>query len=77
MLNLGSLNPQQRLAVERAEQVSERALEKDLCIHIFSVSAALVGVCLTVIGLHAESAAGLHWTAPMGWKAGPAQPMRA
>lgn len=26
-------------------------LEKDLCIHIFSVSAALVGVCLTVIGL--------------------------
>jgi hypothetical protein len=27
------------------------ALEKDICIHIFSVSAAMVGVCLTVIGL--------------------------
>ena len=26
-------------------------LEEDICIHIFSVSAAMVGVCLTVIGL--------------------------
>lgn len=26
-------------------------LEEDLCIHIFMVSAAMVGVCLTVIGL--------------------------
>src|SRR4249920_1972174 len=26
-------------------------LEQDLCIHIFTVSAAMVGVCLTVIGL--------------------------
>lgn len=26
-------------------------LEEDVCIHIFSVSAAMVGVCLTVIGL--------------------------
>jgi hypothetical protein len=26
-------------------------LEKDICIHIFSVSAGMVGVCLTVIGL--------------------------
>jgi hypothetical protein len=29
---------------------SER-LEQDICIHIFSVSAAMVGVCLTVVGL--------------------------
>lgn len=28
-----------------------RRLEADLCIHIFTASAALVGVCLTVIGL--------------------------
>lgn len=28
-----------------------RALEADLCTHIFTASAALVGVCLTVIGL--------------------------
>jgi hypothetical protein len=28
-----------------------RELEADLCIHIFTASAALVGVCLTVIGL--------------------------
>jgi hypothetical protein len=27
------------------------ALEEDLCIHLFTVSAAMVGVCLTVIGL--------------------------
>src|SRR5438105_15917110 len=26
-------------------------LEQDLCIHIFTVSSAMVGVCLTVIGL--------------------------
>src|SRR5262245_35323463 len=26
-------------------------LEQDICIHIFSVSSAMVGVCLTVIGL--------------------------
>lgn len=26
-------------------------LERDICIHIFTVSAAMVGVCLTVIGL--------------------------
>jgi hypothetical protein len=26
-------------------------LEEDVCIHIFTASAALVGVCLTVIGL--------------------------
>jgi len=28
-----------------------RVLESDICIHIFTVSAAMVGVCLTVIGL--------------------------
>jgi hypothetical protein len=26
-------------------------LENDICIHIFTVSAAMIGVCLTVIGL--------------------------
>lgn len=31
--------------------MSKEPLEKDICIHIFSVSAAMVGVCLTVIGL--------------------------
>jgi hypothetical protein len=30
---------------------SNGALEKDICIHIFTVSSAMVGVCLTVIGL--------------------------
>ena len=34
-----------------SEQVTYRQLEADICVHIFSVSAALVGVCLTVIGL--------------------------
>lgn len=32
-------------------QPATRTLEADLCIHIFTASAALVGVCLTVIGL--------------------------
>lgn len=34
-----------------SEQTPERQLEADISVHIFSVSAALVGVCLTVIGL--------------------------
>lgn len=29
----------------------KRGLEEDICIHIFTVSSAMVGVCLTVIGL--------------------------
>ncbi len=34
-----------------ADSAENAALEADLCIHIFTASAALVGVCLTVIGL--------------------------
>ena len=30
---------------------SDFELEHDICIHIFTVSAAMVGVCLTVIGI--------------------------
>src|SRR5881227_644842 len=30
---------------------SRTHLEQDICIHIFTVSSAMVGVCLTVIGL--------------------------
>jgi hypothetical protein len=29
----------------------EPHLEEDICVHIFTVSSAMVGVCLTVIGL--------------------------
>jgi hypothetical protein len=37
---------------ERQPQRSvDSHLEKDICIHIFTVSSAMVGVCLTVIGL--------------------------
>jgi hypothetical protein len=32
---------------------------------------------LAAATLHAESAAGLHWSAPAGWKTGAPQPMRA
>lgn len=43
------LNPfANRTSTDGAEN---QALEADLCIHIFTASAALVGVCLTVIGL--------------------------
>jgi hypothetical protein len=34
----------------RGEEKNPR-LEEDICIHIFTVSSAMVGVCLTVIGL--------------------------
>jgi hypothetical protein len=30
---------------------SKASLEEDICIHIFTVSAAMIGVCLTAIGL--------------------------
>jgi len=29
----------------------KRELEEDICVHIFAASAALLGVCLTVIGI--------------------------
>ena len=33
------------------EENQDHRLEQDICIHIFTVSSAMVGVCLTVIGL--------------------------
>ncbi len=36
---------------QKSEQAFEQALEGDLCVYIFTTSAALVGVCLTVIGI--------------------------
>lgn len=42
--------PCERLLTD-TERVQSRTLEADLCLHIFTASAALVGVCLTVIGL--------------------------
>ncbi len=37
--------------VRRGEPNQRNHLEQDICIHIFTVSSAMVGVCLTVIGL--------------------------
>jgi hypothetical protein len=37
--------------VSRGEADQNNHLEQDICIHIFTVSSAMVGVCLTVIGL--------------------------
>ena len=34
-----------------SEPDHKREFEEDICIHIFTVSSAMVGVCLTVIGL--------------------------
>jgi len=31
--------------------MSQETQETDICVHIFSVSAGMIGVCLTVIGL--------------------------
>ena len=38
---------------DKEEQTADEnhRLEEDVCIHIFTVSATLVGVCLTVIGI--------------------------
>lgn len=32
-------------------RISQDALDRDICVHIFTASAAMVGVCLTVVGL--------------------------
>jgi hypothetical protein len=37
----------------------------------------LLSVGLCAVSLFAESAAGMHWTAPAGWKTAPPQAMRA
>jgi hypothetical protein len=42
---------QQRKSVKIPQENSGMNLEEDVSIHIFSVSAAMVGVCLTVIGI--------------------------
>lgn len=34
-----------------SSQQQQTQLEEDTCVHIFNVSAGMVGVCLTVIGL--------------------------
>jgi uncharacterized membrane protein len=36
---------------EPASSPQKTQLEEDICVHIFTVSAAMVGVCLTVIGI--------------------------
>jgi hypothetical protein len=36
---------------EKQQHDRNSHLEQDICIHIFTVSSAMVGVCLTVIGL--------------------------
>ncbi len=35
----------------RLPRVESNHLQEDLCVHLFTVSAGMVGVCLTVIGL--------------------------
>src|SRR4051794_5794169 len=35
----------------KSQQGKDHRLEEEICIHIFTVSSAMVGVCLTVIGL--------------------------
>jgi hypothetical protein len=37
--------------VRKGDANQKNHLEQDICIHIFTVSSAMVGVCLTVIGL--------------------------
>src|SRR5216684_5593993 len=37
--------------ISSGEANQNNHLEQDICIHIFTVSSAMVGVCLTVIGL--------------------------
>ena len=47
--NIATQQPDDQSVI--VERTSHRLLEADISVHIFSVSAALVGVCLTVIGV--------------------------
>jgi hypothetical protein len=49
-----SIDPGQAMTPPTEESVPEirrRRLDDDICVHIFTASAAMVGVCLTVIGI--------------------------
>ncbi len=48
---MGVMNMQQRKSMILSHENSGMNIEEDVSIHIFSVSAAMVGVCLTVIGI--------------------------
>ncbi|MBB3226137.1 hypothetical protein FHW69_000727 [Luteibacter sp. Sphag1AF] len=41
----------QRFIRDRLKPDERSALNEDLCVHIFTTSAAMTGVCLTVIGI--------------------------
>lgn len=41
----------ERIARDMSEPKSQLLLEEDISVHIFTVSAGMVGVCLTVIGI--------------------------
>ena len=45
------LNRNRRKRPVKSNSKDKRGFEEDICIHIFTVSSAMVGVCLTVIGL--------------------------
>ena len=49
MRNVAIQQPDEQAVI--SQQTSQRRLEADISVQIFSVSAALVGVCLTVIGV--------------------------
>ena len=52
--SLPKLYPTRRVELRTPMETNgkpKRQLEEDICIHIFTVSSAMVGVCLTVIGL--------------------------
>jgi hypothetical protein len=52
MVRLPMTEPPAKAAPKVPAALDEASpLEQDLCIHIFTVSAAMVGVCLTVIGI--------------------------
>lgn len=44
------MNPKSR-AQESQTLMRQEEIDQELCVHIFTVSAGLVGVCLTVLGL--------------------------
>jgi len=51
MLAASSDGPAMTPNPEQASNPRRQRLDDDICVHIFTASAAMVGVCLTVIGI--------------------------
>jgi hypothetical protein len=59
------------------ERPVKASIIQDSSMRLYVVGPLLLLLVVSAAALHAESAAGIRWTAPAGWKTEAARPMRA